>query len=77
MMYEITVRKTITTRKPTKEWVALQRLENGKTEYGYAPETDIPTTETVEVYSQKFDDLDLEAVIIAANRLLGVVIQRG
>lgn len=73
-MYEVIVRKTVTTRKPTREWVALQRLENGKTEYGYAPETDIPTTETVEVYTQKFDDLDLEAVIIAANKLLGTVL---
>lgn len=71
-MYEIVVKKTTTTRRAAKPWVLLNQQTG---QFGYAPEEEVPTTETVEIYSQKVDELDLAAVIIAVNNLLGMVIR--
>ena len=67
-MYQIIIKKTVDKRKVIgKSWEKVS-VTDGKTEYGYAPETETVQTETAEIYSQVVEELDLVAVINAVNK---------
>lgn len=69
-MYEITIRETKEVRKTVgKTWVPIETTEGGAVKYGYSPETESVVKETNEIYTQKVENLDLQAVIVAVNKI--------
>lgn len=67
-MFKITIEKTVeVTKIGGKVWDIISKDENGKEERGYTPEIERRTTETVDIYQQVVDELDIYAVIQAVN----------
>ena len=67
MAFEITIRETKTVRKiRPKQWTLIGPEHSA--EYGNTPEVETLITETDEIYSQVVEELDLLAVILAANQ---------
>ena len=68
-MYQITIRRTTTTRKVLpKSWERVDTDDDGKPVMGYTPEVETLVTDTRDVYSQVVDELDLVSVIDAINK---------
>lgn len=68
-MYKITIERTMMiTRTTGKNWKVVSE-KDGDDQYGYTPEIEKEVETTEIILIQKVDDLDLNAVIIAINKL--------
>jgi hypothetical protein len=71
--YQITISRTVTrTKKVGKQWDVIEETKNDdatrwEKKHGYTPEIVKEVEETIEVYKQTVEDLDLRTVILAIN----------
>ena len=67
-MYRIVITKTVeVTKKSGRDWAVLSKDAEGREVKGYTPEKETTVTETLEIYAQVVDELNLFAVIEAVN----------
>lgn len=67
MSYKITIEETaLKTIHVGKRWVVITEVE-GRSERGYAPETDSQEAVTQQVYEQTVEELDMKAIIATIN----------
>ena len=67
MSYEISIMQTAERKQMIgKCWVPLTK-KGDDTIYGYAPEVETVIRESVQIYTQTVDELDLKTVIWAVN----------
>ena len=67
-MYQITISQTQESSVTKREYQKIGEDENGQAKYGYVSSTGLePVTTTI--FSQILDEIDLEAIIIAINKI--------
>ena len=71
MSFTVKISQSKETTVPEEEWVLLADTggKDGGALYGYAPERQVTSTESVDLFEQTVEELDLIAVIQAVNGL--------
>lgn len=69
MAFKIVITQTKTERKMVDGRWSVIKKKDGDEEYGYPPPREETVSNTVEIYSQSVEELDLPAVIVAVNGL--------